>query len=214
MRITICLLLLGMSTVGLAQDDVFPDNRKKNENFLKVRDPAFRADLATFTISGIVDRIGKEPLKKMPPTNYGVNFLTFEDKTRKVTITAGKFEPEKHKLVYYDPEKKDHLLKIDNKPYYGSYGEVPTTTIASVTVIIDKDTVSIPSTALFDLYSPEFTYSDGGTTKTRCGVYFSKDERTMYIYMLNKEAIGKYEVTWVIQDKKYLFRVVDSGIMR
>jgi hypothetical protein len=67
---------------------------------------------------------------------------------------------------------------------------------------------------LFDLYSPEFTYSDGGTTKTRCGVYFSKDERTMYIYMLNKEAIGKYEVTWVIQDKKYLFRVVDSGIMR
>jgi hypothetical protein len=35
MRITICLLLLGMSTVGLAQDDVFPDNRKKNENFLR-----------------------------------------------------------------------------------------------------------------------------------------------------------------------------------
>jgi hypothetical protein len=211
MRITISFLLLGLGMTSLAQDDIYPDNRNKKESFLKVKDQAIRADLATFTITGIVDRIGKDPLKKMPPVNYGPNFLAFEDKGYKVTITAGKFEPEKHKLAYYDEK---HLIKIDNKPYYGNYGQVPVTTIASVTAIIDKDTVAIPATALFDLYSPVFTYSEGGTTKTHCGVYFSKDSRTMYIYMLNKETIGNYEVTWVIQDKKYLYRVVDSGILR
>jgi hypothetical protein len=36
----------------------------------------------------------------------------------------------------------------------------------------------------------------------------------MYIYMVNNEAIGKYEVTWILQDNKYVGRVVDSGIMR
>ena len=33
--------------------------------------------------------------------------------------------------------------------------------------------------------------------------------RKYYIYMLNGEGAGRYEVTWVIQDKHYLRRVVD-----
>jgi hypothetical protein len=32
--------------------------------------------------------------------------------------------------------------------------------------------------------------------------------------MLNDEVKGKYEVTWIIQDKKYLQRVVDTGLMQ
>ncbi len=60
-----------------------------------------------------------------------------------------------------------------------------------------------------------FTYNDDqGTVRTYNGVYLGGDKRTIYIYMLNRESIGSYEVTWIIQDKKYLRRVVDSGILK
>jgi hypothetical protein len=74
--------------------------------------------------------------------------------------------------------------------------------------------VALPVAAFADLYHPEFTYVEGGTIKTHNAVFFSKDKHRMYIYMVNNEAIGKYEVTWILQDNKYVGRVVDSGIMR
>jgi hypothetical protein len=131
----------------------------------------------------------------------------------KVVITSGTFEASKHKLFYYYDKK--YLVKIDGKPYYGDYGTIPTTTIASVNVIVNnKDTVAIPPAAFADLFHPEFTYTDGGTIRTHNAVFLSADKHRMYIYMVNAEAIGKYEVTWILQDNKYVGRVIDSGIMK
>ena len=80
--------------------------------------------------------------------------------------------------------------------------------------MIDKDTVAIPPAAYFDLYHPNFTYSQSGSQKSYNGVYVSNDKRTVYIYMLNRDDLGSYEVTWVIQDKQYLRRVVDFGFLK
>ena len=213
MKTLLCLLLLSVTVIGRAQDEPYPDSRKKNENFLKVRDKDMRAQISTFALAGIDERLGRDPLKTIiPPVGYGNDYISFEGNDIKVIIRSGRFIPEKHKLTYYDEK---YLVRIDNKPYYGSYSQVPAISIASVTVLVGKDTIAIPATAFNDLYSPSFAYRDGsGTIRTHNRVYLSPDGRNIYIYMLNDETKGKYEVTWIIQDKKYLQRVIDSGLMK
>ena len=214
MRILFCLLFICAAGYTQAQDDdYYPDARKKNENFTKIRDKDMRAQISTFALAGIDERLGKEPLRTViPPVAYGNDYISFEGNNIKVIIKSGKFEPGKHKLSYYNEK---FLVKIDNKAYYGNYSKMPTTSIASVTVLVDNDTIPIPVTAYSDLYSPSFIYRDGsGTIRTHNRVSVSPDGRNIYIYMLNDEAKGKYEVTWIIQDKKYLQRVVDTGLLQ
>ena len=116
-------------------------------------------------------------------------------------------------MDYLDEHKK-YLVKIDKKAYYGNYGSEPKTGINSITVVADKDTIVLPATAYFDLYNLNFTYAEGGNQKSYNGVYLSPDKRNIYIYMLSRDSKGSYEVTWVIQDKKYLRRVVDFDFLK
>jgi hypothetical protein len=211
MRILLPVFFLCFVLTAAAQDD-YPDYRSKKDNFIKISQKDIRNDLASFAIAGIDESTGKGKLKSIPATHTDASSMKFEGNNIQVIIKAGGFDKSKHKLQYYDEK---YLVKIDGKPYYGSYGEVPRSTIAEVTVIRDKDTIRIPSTALFDLYNPTFSYRDGsGTVKTFNGVYLSNDNKTIYVYMLNKETRGSYEVTWVIQDKQYVRRVVDFGLLR
>ena len=70
----------------------------------------------------------------------------------------------------------------------------------------------VPPAAYADLYEPRLYYTDPkDKTKTYCNVYMSADNRKHYVYMVNGEGHGQIQVTWVIQDKKYLRRVVDWG---
>ena len=123
---------------------------------------------------------------------------------------AGKFEKEKHKLTNYNEK---YLVKIDNKAFWGTPNNIPEKTIASLLVIAGKDTVNIPATAYNDLFEPTFSYYDKTTStqKTHDAVYLSKDGNTMYVYMINSDGKSMYEVTWVIQNKTYIRRVVDWG---
>ncbi len=194
----------------MAQDDDAPDLRSKKDNFKKVMEKDVRSDAATFTMSGIDESISKLTLLSVPVTQYSRNNIHFEGSGINVTITAGNFDASKHKLTYSDK----YLIKIDNKGYYGRYTEVPKHNIANVQVTIDNDSIAIPATAYFDLYNPAFTYTDGDKLKTFAGVYQSADKRRVYIYMLNRDDLGSYEVTWVIQDKKYLRRIVDFGFLK
>jgi len=184
--------------ICLAQDD-HQDYRRKTESFARIYDKEIRGDLASFSIGGIEESLGKSPLQKLTLSNYDSNSMQFTGNNFVVNIRTGKFDPSKHKFVY----EAKFLVKIDNKPYYGNYGKVPRTTITEVTVISGKDTIHVPQTALFDLYNPVFNSLDA--------VYISSDKRKLYIYMLNKDDVGSYEVTWIIQDKAYLRRIVDLG---
>jgi hypothetical protein len=206
MRFFLCFIFLGITVSALAQDD-FPDYRSKKENFLKMQEKDIRSDVAAFAMGGLDESVGKQPLKTVPLKTVGDDFITFEGNNIKVIVTKGLFDASKHKLNYYDEK---HLVKIDNKPFYGSYGKLPKSTVARVTVIVNNDTVPIPFTAIADLYNPNFTYTDAsGTQRTLNSVYLSKDNRKIYIYMMNRDEAGSYEVTWVIQDRKYLRRVID-----
>ena len=211
MRILFFALFMIAGFVASAQLAYLPDYRTRRDNFNKIQEKDVRSDLAAFTLAGIDESIGKSALASIPVESYDDDSISFSGSHIKVSITAGVFDKSKHKLGYSD----NFLVKIDNKPYYGNYGKLPVKTIEKITVVIDKDTVVIPSTAYADLYSPWFTYTDAsGKLKTHNDVYLSADGHKIYIYMLNKEALGNYEVTWVIQDKKYLRRVVDSGLLK
>ena len=216
MRLILILVFISFTTYCLAQGDDFPDYRSKKELFTRIIEKDIRADIASYSMGGMDESIGKVPLKTLPITAYGPNFITFEGNTLKegnsikITITTGTFDPKKHKLGYYDK----YLTKIDNKGYFGDYGKVPKTTIEQITVVVGGDTVAIPATAFSDLYNPILSFTEGGAQKSQSKVYLSADGRKIYVYMLKPERGGSYEVTWVIQDKKYLKRVVDFGFLK
>lgn len=207
MRTVFCLMLFCLAVNCFAQDPEFNDFRRKNEGFAHVTDKALRNDLASFTFGGLDESIGKGQLKKLPVTAHGTDYITFDSNQIHVTIKAVPFFATKHKLA----REGDHVVKIDNKPYFGNYGKVPSAAIGSVSVVVGKDTVVMPESAWAGLYNPQFAYYENGILKTKDQVYLSPDRHTFYIYMMNRDDTGSYEVTWVIQDKKYLRRVIDWG---
>ena len=213
MRILNLIALVAACNVGFAQSGDFPDYRSKKDLFTRIIEKDIRSDVASYSMAGIDESVGKLPLNIIPISKAGSNFISFEENNIQVNITGGFFDPTKHKLGYFDIEKK-HLVKIDNKPYFGDYGKMPKTTIENITVIIDRDTIAIPQTAFFDLYNPIFSFKEGGVTKSNNKVYKSADGRKIYLYMLKQETGGSYEATWVIQDRKFLKRVVDFGFLK
>lgn len=202
MRIISSLILLFLATICHAQDPEYQDYRRKTESFSRVYDKEIRSDLASFTIGGIEESLNKNPLKKIPLAGYDSNTIQFAEKNLRITVSTGIFIPTKHKLIY----EGKFLVKIDGKPFYGNYGKIPQTTITAVTVITGADTIRVPQTALFDLYNHVFNSADA--------VYISGDKRKIYVYMLSKDNAGSYEVTWIIQDNKYLRRILDFGFSK
>ena len=203
------LSIIFFSSICQAQNDDMPDTRKKTETFARFHYGTLRADLATFTLSGLSESVGTVPLQKIPYTSLDNNSIAFEGKRIKAKVTIAPFDPAKHKLQF----DEKYLIKIDRRPYYGNYGNTPKTEISAVSIIIGKDTVAIPPMAYSDLYNLNFTYSDKGVQRTTDAVYKSKDGHTIYLYLFSKDNMGSYEVTWIIQDKKYLRRVLDYGLM-
>lgn len=170
MRTVFLVLLVNVSYWCFAQDDAYPDYRSKREIFTRIIEKDVRNDIASYSMGGIDESIGKNPLNTVPITALSSNFISFANDNIQVSIKGGTFDPSKHKLGYYDEK---YLVKIDNKPYFGNYGKVPNTTIENVTVVIDSDTVPIPAAAYSDLYNPIFSVIDGE----------SKNQTIRYIYL-------------------------------
>ncbi len=205
----VLFLMLSFVSPLIAQSDL-PDYRNKKDNLLKLREKEIRSDIASFALAGITERTGRAPLQVIRPASYNEKQLLFEGNNVKVIVTKDFFVPENHNLAF----EEKYLAKIDKKPFYGSLGSVPLTSITGVTVLIGSDTIAIPKTAYNDLHNPAFFYRDAsGNPKTLNGVYFSPDGRKIYIYLLNRNGNNSYEVTWVIQDKTFLRRVLDFDFM-
>ena len=187
----------------------YQDTRKKNESFARLQPRDLRSDVATFALSGISESVGALPLVKINYTDFGIDFMDFEGDGIKVSVKTSRFDSSKHKLQF----DEKYLIKIDKRPYYGNYGNMPLTTISNINMTVDGDTVVIPEYAYNDLHNLNFDYTNKGVKRTTNAVYKSKDGHRIYIYLFSKDNTGSYEVTWIIQDKKYLRRVLDYGFM-
>lgn len=202
-------LFLGYIINAQSNDD-FSDTRNKRESFLKIQNKDIRADLATFALAGVDEIIGKGELKKISYTAYGPGFMTFEGEGITATVTTSPFIVGKHKLDF----DEKYLIKIDRKPYYGGYGKLPVRHISNISLTLNGDSISIPSSAYVDLYNLNFTFKDkAGIIRSTNGIYKSRDSRRIYLYLFCKDETGSYEVTFVFMDKKYAFRVLDYGFM-
>lgn len=211
-RVVVVVVFACFVNFCYAQDDYYPDYRSKRELFARIVEKDIRSDISTFSMGGIDEGVGKEPLRSLPVVDVTPNSITFGENNLKVTITTAPFDASKHKLGYMDEKK--FLAKIDNKGYFGDYGKLPKTEIESVTLIAARDTIQVPKVAFADIYNPMLYAKEGGNLKTNNKVYLSNDGKKMYVYMLKREAGGSYEVTWVFQDNKYLRRVVDFGFLK
>ena len=208
MRTILFLLLCSLTHFSFAQDDI-PDYKTRKDNFSKMMEKDVRADVSQFTFGGISESLTKHKLDELPVASVEEDQIIFSDSLVTVQINAGIFDPTKHKVAWFDDK---YAVKLDNHGFWGTENKVPKRTIESVVAIFGKDTVAVPASALADLYEPRLYYTDAkDNTKSYCHVYMSADKRKYYIYMVNGEGSGRYEVTWVIQDKKYLRRVVDWG---
>jgi len=206
MRIILLILFCITSSVISAQDDI-PDYRTKRDNFTKMQEKDIREDVSQFSFAGINESLIKHRLDAIPLIGARNDTIIFSNDTAIIQITTGNFEATKHKVTWYDDK---YAVKLDNRAFWGTPNTVPKHTITSVIAVIEADTVVLPQTAFSDLYEPQLYYTDAkGSKKTFCNVYRSLDKRKYYIYMVNGQGTGRYEVTWVIQDKKYLRRVVD-----
>ena len=161
-------------------------------------------------MSGIDESVGKEQLPKIAHKTFGKDSMTFQSEEIRAEIRTAPFDAKKYRLDY----DEKFLIKINKKPYYGNYGSVPKTLISNVTILVGKDTVAIPPAAYADLFNPALTYLDKtGVERSRNGIFRSKDGKRIYIYLFSKDKSGSYEVTWIIQDKVYVKRVLDYGFM-
>jgi hypothetical protein len=200
-------LSLLLSIVCKAQD--FTDIRRKTESFSKLQPREVRADVATFALAGISESVNTVQLPKIPYTSFSKDSMLISGEGIKAIVKISPFDAAKHKLSY----DEKYLVRIDKRPYYGDYGNVPKTSISDVIVILGNDTVAIPPAAYSDLHNLNFTYLDKGVQRTTDAIYRSKDGRRIYVYLFSKDNTGSYEVTWIIQDGKYLRRVLDYGFM-
>ena len=203
-------LLFSYNTLFAQQSLDFQDTRNKKESFAKLQDKGVRFDLAGFTLSGIDESIGKSEMKKLPYTKYGNNYMTFEGDGMKATVTTDVYIVGKHRLDF----DEKNLIKIDRKTYYGGYGSVPVTYIKNITMVLGGDSVVIPPSAYVDLYNLNFAFRDKQQVdRSANGIYRSRDGQRIYLYLFCKDQTGSYEVTFVIQNKKYAYRVLDYGFM-
>src|SRR5438132_1144792 len=127
MRRIFCLLIvINIDCLCFAQDDDIPTYHNKRESFSKMTEKDIRADLATFTLAGVDESVGKQStLVSIPVTDYSDNFVQFSKDNLQVKMMSGKFDQSKHKMQYYDK----YVARIDNKPFYGVDGAMPKKTI-------------------------------------------------------------------------------------
>lgn len=203
------LFLASTNVFAQAAELDYTDTRRTRESFLKLQPKSLRSEVATFALKGITESVGTTPLTKISYSDFDKNFMNFEGDGIKASVKIAPFKVEGHKLDYDDK----YLIRIDKKPYYGNYGTVPKTYISEVTLIVDGDTLAIPAIAYSDLYNLQLTYSDKGTKKTTNAIYKSADGQRIFFYLFSQDNSGSYEVTWIFDNKQYVKRVLDYGIL-
>jgi hypothetical protein len=203
--IKIFFLALFLSGKLFAQSD--PQYKIPTNELKDVSDLVMKGEL-TWIVS-------YEEKKKMPvgfetvpllDTNY--YYTRFSEKGIDVLIKAEPFYPMLHKLEYLPNSKNQVLKKIDGRPFWGTHGMMPERKVLDVIVTLRGKIIRIPQTATDGIYNPNF-----GCFGLFCSsaIYYTKDQKRIYIAMQNSDGAGYYQVVWVFEDGKYVGRIIELG---
>lgn len=138
------------------------------------------------------------PLKKIREKS---NSITLQKDSITVTLTQSKFEKRLHKFTYLK-DYPTQIKLIDNKPYWGKDGGMPTSQFNTITISIGQRMYTLPKIALQGLYEPSLFSAEAN---------YDKDNDILYIQTSNSDGAGSYEVIWKIEKGVYKSRLVAYG---
>jgi hypothetical protein len=213
------LVILLFSQVGYGQANTAIRNA---ESLLRLTDTVVRKEIASFSVKGAsLEKADTSPGMEMRAFRLmrsNDSMAYFNDKNHYIYIYSSRFKATLRKLSYAK-EPASRLLLIDNKPFWGTDGQIPAVQIDTLFVVLHSHfLVKIPASALVGIYEPNFISYRRPKRKKKAAkipvpshykILQSADRRRIYIYMVNGTNAGKYEVTWAIVDGKYYTRVVD-----
>lgn len=190
--------------------EVITETKKNAENFIKLPEGIIKSEIASFYKTAYTytktDSFSTIKLNEISFYNCSDSTILFIKKGILVDIHSSVFDTTGHSFLYSN-SSRPVLIQIDSKPFWGTHGKVPNRKIASIIFQHEKYQLTLPDSAVTGLYEPNFCTQS--KRDVLCKVFRSLDNRRIYIYMLNSDGAGAYEVTWVIQDSKYLTRVID-----
>lgn len=127
--------------------------------------------------------------------------IIFSKNDIKVLITITKFNKQTASLTYMKNSDR-YISKINGKYIWGTDGNMPKMTYASIIVTIAGQRIMLPINAFNDLFEPNFN-----NTK----VNYDKANDILYISSSNSDGAGGYAVVWKIEKGVYKERFVCHG---
>ncbi|MBV6879815.1 hypothetical protein KVY03_08180 [Epilithonimonas sp. FP105] len=138
---------------------------------------------------------------KIPQKSQNDGILKLGNDQIKIEIRETKFIKENHKLTFV--KNSNTLLdKIDGYQIFGADGNIPRRQYKSIKVKINKTEIELPNIALKNLYEPNLANHQA--------TYDEKND-TLYIFSMNSDGAGSYEVIWVIEKNKFKERIEAYG---
>jgi hypothetical protein len=137
----------------------------------------------------------------IPFHNEGSNSVTYSKDSIKVIISQQKFDRNRYKLSF-NGEAKDQVELVNGKQYWGTDGEVPKREYQSIIVYIGQRKITLPKTALANLFEPSLNHTV---------VNYDKANDVLYIQSANSDGAGFYEVIWKIEKGIYKERFIAYG---
>lgn len=191
------------------------NNLQFDEGLKSLKNDEIRKEMSFFTITGSkinnVDSINIKlieiPLSKCNDTIAIFEKGNFISIDKLVDIFISDFTASKHQLIF----ENNKLISIDGKKYWGAGITAPKKEIRAIRILHGKINIRIPQESYTDLFDPIICscLSNKNKCKSSFKVFQTLDYKRLYIYMFNNTTNSKYEVSWVIENNKYLMRVID-----
>ncbi|MEN2414942.1 hypothetical protein [Flavobacterium mesophilum] len=138
--------------------------------------------------------------EKIPLIKETPDKVIFQKDSLNFLIESKKFDSKTAKLTF--SKDKSFLQRINGRQFWGTDGDIPKTTYKSITIIIGKNTIEIPSRDLEDLFEP---------TLFNTKINYDKKSDTIYITSSNSDGAGGYEIVWIIEKGRYKERKIAYG---
>lgn len=183
-----------------------------SESYAYLKEGIFKTEVGSFAkaadLPSSVDSTNKIKLTEIKLKRCSTDFVHFE--------SGDIIALDKLVSIYSNIDTPLISRQSDSKVIWGTTGNTPARRISEVRYMHYKYLLILPATAIGGLYEPKFCINTTrknklrGITSSNCKVYQSLDKRRVYIYMLNGNGSEQYEITWVIQDSRYLMRILDK----
>jgi Bacterial SH3 domain len=115
----------------------------------------------------------------------------------KIGLTRQKFNKANYRFSYYKNTPNEIEL-INGKTFWGTDAEVPVTEYKSIVIIVGNRKITLPKTALANLFTPDIGHED---------VFYDRQNDILYIHARNwRNAAASYDVIWRVVKGVYTDR--------